>query len=270
MIPSVFDARVVSNELICSDIWLLRMAVPKDLSSFSAGEFLHIKVDSGEVPLFRRAYSILTATKTEVEVLYKVLGVGTRLLCRRKAGDIISIMGPLGNAFSAPGPKEMAVCVAGGVGLPPILRWAVELTQKNMPADRLRFIYGARSVDELVLRDRVEMLGCTIQYATDDGSLGHHGRVTELLEAAIKPAARLGYRVRFYACGPEPMLEACSALCVELDIEGVLSLETPMPCGSGVCLGCVIPCRTSGNSDFVYRRTCVDGPVFNAREVMWA
>lgn len=270
MTPTVFDGRVISNELLSRDLWLLRMAVPVDLSGSSAGEFLHVKVDAGDFPLFRRAYSILSATPSEVELLYKVTGVGTGLLRRRAVGDRVSVMGPLGNAFVAPGARELAVCVAGGVGLPPILRWAVELIGKGVPSDRLQFIYGARSVDELVLRDRVDELECTVQYATDDGSCGHHGRVTELLEAAIEPAAARGYRVRFYACGPEPMLAACSAVCMERDIEGVLSLETPMPCGSGVCLGCVVPCRLDEQSDPVYRRTCIDGPVFNAREVLWA
>ncbi len=76
--------------------------------------------------------------------------------------------------------------------------------------------------------------------------------------------------VEIFACGPEPMLAACSALGRQMDIEGEVSLETPMPCGSGVCLGCVIPCRTENGEDWAYRRTCIDGPVFNAREVMWA
>jgi len=265
----LFDARVVANHCIAADIWILRLAATVDPAACHAGSFLHLQVDPGPVPLFRRAYSILSSTEEHVEILYKVTGIGTRLLVRRQPGDEISAMGPLGNTFSQPRAGEQAVMVAGGVGLPPVLRWAEQLMAGGVAPDHLTFIYGAATAEELVLRDRVDALGVHTLYATDDGSYGHHGLVTELLERQAESAGHEGRRVRFYACGPGAMLAACSHLAGATGIPGDVALETPMPCGSGVCLGCIMPCRTE-RGDVVFRRTCMDGPIFAAREVVWA
>jgi dihydroorotate dehydrogenase electron transfer subunit len=266
----VFDARVLANDSIGGDIWILRLGVPSTDHGYHAGAFLHLKVDPGPLPFFRRAYSVLTAESAEVEVLYKVTGAGTRLLASRKAGEEMSAMGPLGNAFTPPSEGEHAVMVAGGVGLPPVLRWAEEQMASGWPAERITFIYGAQNEAELVLRPRVEALGAEVRYATDDGSFGHAGRVTELLTEEIDRAAAHGARVRYYACGPGAMLAACSAVSGNTGAAGELALETPMPCGSGVCLGCIVLCRGQDEGETVYRRTCVEGPIFPAREVMWA
>ena len=263
----VFDARVVSNQEIGSDIRLLRLALPRSLEGFKAGVFLHLKVDPGPLPLFRRAYSLLSARGNEVELLYKVTGAGTRLLARREPGDTISVVGPLGNSFTPPVDGEAAVMVAGGVGLPPMLRWTENLCEAGLARDRQVLLYGARQAGELVLRDRVEATGVRVEYATDDGSFGYHGRVTDLLAQEQIAARAHGRTLRYYACGPAAMLAACALFTQRTGVPGELALETPMPCGSGVCLGCIVPCRNG--DEVVYKRTCVDGPVFDAREVVW-
>lgn len=263
----VFDAHVAANEELGADIWILRLSTPHSLEGFKAGAFLHIQVDPGPVPLFRRAYSILAARKNEVEVLYKLAGAGTRILSRRFPGEAISVLGPLGNSFAQPQPDETAVMVAGGVGLPPVLRWAENLCTAGFSRDRQVILYGARNCGELVLRDRVESTGVRVEYATDDGSLGYRGRVIDLLAREQVRVHSRGERLRYYACGPSAMLAACTEFTSRTGVPGELALETPMPCGTGVCLGCIVPCHLG--QEVVYKRTCMEGPIFDASEVMW-
>jgi dihydroorotate dehydrogenase electron transfer subunit len=263
----IFAAEVLANEAVGPDVHAMRLSTPRDLSGFRAGAFLHILVDSGPFPLFRRAYSVLSAAPGEVEILYKVAGAGTRLLSRHRHSDVLSVMGPLGNSFRTPDREERALLVAGGIGLPPIYRWAQNLIADGVAQEHIRILYGARTGEELVLRDRLEQLGVAIDYATDDGSYGHSGRVTDLLRERV--LARESGPIRYYACGPGPMLAACTRMSLELDVPGELALETPMPCGSGVCLGCIVSCRTGSEHETIYRRTCIDGPIFDAREVVW-
>jgi len=264
----IFDASITHQEVLAPGIWLMRFETAEDYSGFRAGAFFHIQVDPGPYPMFRRAYSILGASANEAEILYKVAGVGSTLLSRRKVGDVISVMGPLGNSFSEPASDEHALLVAGGIGMPPILRYAENLLQAGVTPDRITFIYGARTAAELVLRDRIEALGITVLYATDDGSTGTHGYVTDVLRQEAETLQGAGKSGRFYACGPEPMLAALTELSRTESLPGELSLETPMPCGAGVCLGCIIPCKCSGD-DVEYKRTCIDGPIFRAQEVVW-
>lgn len=263
----VFDARVSAQEDLGSDIRLLRLTVPRSLEGFRAGQFFHIQVDPGPLPLFRRAYSILAARGKEVEVLYKVAGFGTKLLARRAPGEAISVVGPLGNSFTPPEEDEVAVMVAGGVGLPPVLRWSENLFESGWKADRQVMLYGARDAGEIVLRDRLAKLGLRVEYATDDGSLGHRGRITELLAREHEQATLKGLKVHYYACGPAAMLAACAGFTKATGVKGELALETAMPCGTGVCLGCIVPCQVG--DQMRYKRTCVEGSIFDASEVVW-
>ncbi len=263
----VFDARVAAQEDLGSDIRLLRLSVPRSLEGFRAGLFLHIQVDPGPLPLFRRAYSILAAHGKEVEVLYKVSGAGTKLLARRAPGESISVVGPLGNSFTSPAKDEVAVMVAGGVGLPPVLRWSENLFEAGWAANRQVMLYGARDSGELVLRDRIAKLGVRTEYATDDGSFGHRGRITELLAREHEKAGAQGLKVRYYACGPAAMLASCAEFSKNTGVQGELALETAMPCGTGVCLGCIVPCHQG--DQIRYKRTCMEGPIFDAGEVVW-
>jgi dihydroorotate dehydrogenase electron transfer subunit len=106
-----------------------------------------------------------------------------------------------------------------------------------------------------------------VEYATDDGSVGHRGRITELLAREHEKAGAAGLKVRYYACGPAAMLSACAQFSQRTGVRGELALETAMPCASGVCLGCIVPCTNGDHT--VYKRTCWDGPIFDAREVVW-
>jgi NAD(P)H-flavin reductase len=199
----------------------------------------------GERPFLPRAFSVLRAGAGELQFLIEDVGPGTRRLCELSAGERLEIVGPLGNGFGPPREDRTPVLVGGGVGIAPLAIW-----QDALP-DNTRVLVG--------FRDAAHAAGAAIlsraTVATDDGSVGHHGLVTELLEDELDDR---GDEVEVYACGPPAMLEAVRALCVELDVPAQLALESGMACGFGACFGCVVP-TVDG-----YIRLCVDGPVLDA------
>jgi NAD(P)H-flavin reductase len=198
-----------------------------------------------ERPFLPRAFSIARRSHGESHFLLEDVGPGTRRLCELGAGDRLLLLGPLGRGFAAPPRGRRGILVGGGVGIAPL---AILLDSLARPPGVL-----------LGFRDSVRAEGAALlpgaRIATDDGSSGHHGLVTELLEQelAADPAAVV------YACGPAGMLEGVRALCERTATPAQLALEAGMACGFGACFGCVVPRRGGG-----YLRVCVDGPVIDA------
>ncbi len=222
----------------------------------SAGQFYMLAAverwggGDDERPYLPRAFSFLAADDGELAFMFEDVGPGTSRLAQLAPGDELWITGPLGEGFRAPNPSpptRRPLLAGGGVGVPPLAAWASEL--------------GTRPQALLGFRDRAHaagaavMSGAELEIATDDGSVGHHGLVTELLAAEL---ARDRHTV-VYSCGPPAMLEAVRALCMEHDVPAQLALEAGMACGFGACYGCVVPLREGG-----YVRICVDGPVLDA------
>lgn len=197
----------------------------------------------GERPFLPRAFSVLRARAGELHFLIENVGPGTRRLCELGPGDGLNLVGPLGNGFSAPREGRRPILVGGGVGIAPLAIWQDEL--------------GGRATTLLGFRDEPHAHGAALLtnpiVATDDGSVGHHGLVTERLEDELD--ADDGAEV--YACGPPPMLEAVRAICTDRGVPAQLALESGMACGFGACFGCVVP-TVDG-----YIRLCVDGPVLD-------
>jgi dihydroorotate dehydrogenase electron transfer subunit len=211
-----------------------------------------------ERPHLPRAFSYARATLSgEAHFLLEDVGPGTRRLCELRTGDPLWLLGPLGVGFAAPMKGRRALLVGGGAGIAPLAIWQDALVDAG--ADQHS---AARPTVLLGFRDGLHAQGAALlkeaQVATDDGSVGHRGLVTELLaaELASDPHATV------YACGPAPMLEAVRALCAERSIPAQLALESGMACGFGACFGCVVACRGGG-----YLRVCVDGPVIDAAEL---
>ncbi|MEK7775742.1 MAG: dihydroorotate dehydrogenase electron transfer subunit [Candidatus Zixiibacteriota bacterium] len=225
------------------------------------GQFVHVQMPNGGV-LFRRAFSVASVDpkRHAIEIIFRVFGRGTRALGKLKKGDSINILGPLGVPFAQPGKKEIAVMVAGGIGFPPLLFHAESLVKSGFNPKRIFFYYGGRGSADIIERPRIKKLGVTFVPATQDGSLGQKGLITKPLDSFL--AANAGSALRIYGCGPEGMLKAVNELAQERRVAGQLSLEAPMPCGVGICLGCVVPLTNGG-----YARVCYDGPVFNIGEV---
>jgi NAD(P)H-flavin reductase len=200
-----------------------------------------------ERPFLPRAFSVLRRHEDgTLDFLLEDVGPGTGRLCELRPGDGLWILGPLGRGFAPPRDGRRAVLAGGGVGIAPLAIWSDQL---------------AAPLVLLGFRDAPHAEGAALiagaQVATDDGSAGHRGLVTELLRAelAAEPHAEV------YACGPPPMLEAVRALCEQLDVPAQLALESGMACGYGACFGCVVPTRGG------YVRLCVDGPVLDAAQL---
>jgi dihydroorotate dehydrogenase electron transfer subunit len=204
-----------------------------------------------ERPYLPRAFSIARWREGEAHFLLEDVGPGTRRLCELRPGDGVWALGPLGVGFAAPGEGRRAILVGGGAGIAPLAIWQDALMDRgHHPTALLGFRDGHRAEGAKLLRGA--------QVATDDGSQGHRGFVTGLLEAEL---ARDPHAAA-YACGPAWMLESVRRMCAEREVPAQLALESGMACGFGACFGCVVPLRTGG-----YLRVCVDGPVLDAAEL---
>ncbi len=199
-----------------------------------------------ERPFLPRAFSVLRAGAGELQFLLEDVGPGTRRLGELRGGDGLLLVGPLGNGFAPPRDGRIPLLVGGGVGIAPLAVWQDEL------GGEATALLGFR--DEPHARGAGLLRGAVI--ATDDGSIGHHGLVTELLEDELDARAD---DVEVYACGPPAMLEAVRGLCRDHEVPAQLALESGMACGFGACFGCVVP-TVNG-----YIRLCVDGPVLDAQ-----
>jgi dihydroorotate dehydrogenase electron transfer subunit len=229
--------------------------------SIIAGQFVHLQVPGCTV-FFRRAFSVydVNPEKKTLEILFKVFGRGTTLLAKCRKGDTVNLMGPLGHGFDLPGKKESVILAAGGIGMPPIYLLAKQMIQKKYAPDKIHFFYGGNGRPDLIEITRIKKLGVKLHLSTDDGSFGFKGFVTSAINEYLENN-KGDYRL--YACGPPAMLKAIDRLAQERTIPGQLSLEAPMPCGIGVCLGCVLPLTSGG-----YTRVCREGPVYDIGEVL--
>jgi dihydroorotate dehydrogenase electron transfer subunit len=233
-----------------------------------AGQFVHILPRATNLsfdPLLRRAFSIAAIENDTFDVVYRVEGRGTTLLSRYQEGDSIDVLGPLGVPFAPPTAQN--ILVGGGVGVPPLSMLAAQ--HRGDKTRRMTALIGARSRDHLVCVDDLERSGATVHIATDDGSVGAQGRVTELLEPILTSLAPNVERPTVYSCGPLVMLRAVARLCAASDVPCQVSLEESMPCGVGVCNGCVVPSLDAVDDYGAYKRICIDGPVMWAHKIAW-
>jgi len=263
--PSVHDVEVLDRTELAPGVILLGFYAPELAAVTRPGQFVMAIPPGGERA--STALAIYEAQGERASLLFFVCGARTRELAELRPGDKLSLTGPLGNGFTCESARNVAI-VAGGVGIASVLLPAQQLVARGA---RVRLFYGARSAELLVDRDRFAAAGCELCCATDDGSFGHHGFITELLaQAEEKPDLIL-------ACGPSPMLRATAFVAAELGVPAQLSLEETFACGVGGCWGCVVPLdRASAqapkfpkNGDFVNARVCKEGPVFWAHELRW-
>jgi len=238
------------------------------------GQFIQVRVSDDFIPLWPRPFSVydVDTRKGEISIIFKAVGYGTNLLAKKKVGETIQILGPLGNGFSVPDKSERIVMAAGGIGMPPLFLLAKISIEKGVPSKSITFISGARTESELFNSAELSELNTNLLICTDDGSAGEKGTVVDLLEKIL--ADKNGAVV--YACGPSGMLKKVDGLLIEKSIPGFLSLEELMPCGYGICSGCavrVFPDKNRGetddNRDYHLKRVCIEGPVFRTGEVMW-
>jgi dihydroorotate dehydrogenase electron transfer subunit len=226
-----------------------------------AGQFAMIRSATwGQDPLLPRPMSLLTAGDRP-SILIKVVGEGTLRMAHASSGEPFELLYPLGIPWHPLPAGRRAVLVAGGVGVAPLLFLARELASQSK--ERPLVLYGGRTHQDLPLHEELTATS-ELRIATEDGSRGTKGRVTLLLEQALDQLAEASTPVQVYTCGPDRMMAAVAALCAQRSVPCEVSLETPMACGYGVCLGCPVP-KTGGG----YLYACTEGPCIDAARISW-
>lgn len=255
------NVELVRSEVLAKDVLRLTFNAPEIAAAAMPGQFVMVQIAPGQDPLLRRPFSIHQITEDgALQILFKVVGRGTELLAQVPEGTHLSLLGPLGRGFSLAAP-EKACLVGGGMGIAPLLFLASRLSQQVHDGPRPKVILGARNRQELVpLIAAFENIGIKVLAATDDGSFGHHGLVTDVLQGLNLDSA-----FTVYSCGPRPMMAAINHLCQKKKISCQVSVETVMACGMGACLGCAVALKAGG-----YAHVCSDGPVFEAGELLWS
>ncbi|MFA5351539.1 MAG: dihydroorotate dehydrogenase electron transfer subunit [Candidatus Omnitrophota bacterium] len=256
-------AKIVSHRKLKNNYWHLEFESSLIAKSACPGQFVEVKVSDGTDPLLRRPISIHSVSKAKVKLIYEVIGPGTQILSGKKIGDFLDIIGPLGNGFkygrtTKKSDQGKTILVAGGMGVAPLVFLA-----EKIRLDRPIVLIGARKKEQVLCLGEFKALGCKVIIATDDGSLGFKGKVTELLKEILIKENQINKPENIYACGPQLMLKAVSEISCENNIASQLSLETHMACGFGACLGCVVSTKSG------YKRVCKDGPVFSGKELTW-
>jgi len=259
--------------------WCVRLRQPQLATRITPGQFFMIRPEDGSDPLLGRPFALYDTWDDEdgdpagVDFGFVVVGKMTSLMTQWQPGEEVRLWGPLGNGF-APSSAKNLICVAGGIGQTPFLAVAMEALglrtygtpTRDVPQrpENVKLCYGVRSADYLAGLDDFDIKGLDVRIATDDGTEGHHGYVTELLDQCLTEQSS---DTQVYCCGPEPMMKAVAEVCENHGTPCWLSLETPMACGFGACFSCVATVKEDdGTTD--YRRTCVEGPVFPAEKLV--
>lgn len=268
-LATIHTAVVSDRRELAPGVVLVGFDAPDLVAVTNPGSFVMVVPPSGESAA--TALGIYEADGRRASILFFVVGKRTHELAEIREGDMLRVVGPLGNGFTLDSAKDVAI-VAGGVGIASVLLPAQQLIRAGA---RVRLYYGARSAQLLVERERFAREGCDVLVSTDDGSMGHSGYVSALLaQTDRRPDLIL-------ACGPTPMLRAVARVASDMNVPAQLSLEETFACGVGGCWGCVVPLvgtsaqapsfppGDQNGSDVVYARVCKEGPVFWAHELRW-
>jgi dihydroorotate dehydrogenase electron transfer subunit len=276
MTPTILQRRasILANHKLARDTYLVRLEIPELATLIRPGQFMMLRLPGGTDPLLGRPFALYDTVLDQgghpigIDVVYLVVGKMTRALAGLTIGDSLEVWGPSGNGFPEPSTTDHVGLVAGGIGQTPFLAHIRELLgtrgygqAPRRRVQRVSLYYGVRRADLAAGVDDFRRAGATVHLASDDGSLGHHGFVTQLLDQHPSPQ-------HLFGCGPEPMLKALAQLAERKNVPCHVSLETPMACGVGICFSCVTPVKTSTGWD--YKRVCVEGPIFDARTLEWA
>ena len=254
---------IISNELVAENHYLLRCSCPEIAASALPGQFIHVLIPQGSGLLLRRPFTIYTVEGDQIAMLYQLIGEGTNVLSRLKWGDSIRVLGPLGNTFEISPVPNPAIIVGGGAGIASLMLLA---TASRSAGVHTLGLVGSMNRARLLSVADLKAIGVETHIATDDGSVGHHGFVTELLTHILE--TRELQNPIIYACGPDGMLRAITKIGLDYRIPTQLAMENRMGCALGVCLGCVCKVQMPGGG-FEYQRVCTEGPVFNAEDIIW-
>jgi dihydroorotate dehydrogenase electron transfer subunit len=252
------EAGILRTDTLGDNKYLVTLDCGQIARESSPGQFLQIRTGQGSDPFLRRTFSIsgTDPVKGELNILFQVVGNGTEILCGLKRGRSVNIIGPLGKGFDFNVQREgTALLIGGGIGLAPLLFLSDRMKASGITHS---FIFGARNLSGINSVRNFLPDGCI--YSTDDGSEGYCGYVHEILDINIGTFSPYA----IYTCGPEPMMRAVARVAHKNGVPCQVSLEERMACGIGACFGCAVP-----HIDGRMVRTCVEGPVFDSREVFF-
>jgi dihydroorotate dehydrogenase electron transfer subunit len=271
---------IVENIRIARDTYRLRIECPEIARPIVPGQFLMLRLADWNDPLLARPFAFYgtlpgaNGASASLDIVYVTFGRMTRRLSQLECGVELDVWGPLGNGFPVI-PTEHLIMVAGGIGQTPFLALGQEYLGKRQFGDpprlvprakRVTLCYGVRNAELLAGVDDFKSAGFDVHISSDDGSVGHHGFVTDLLGRVLDETR--GKDRLVVCCGPEPMMKAVADLCRLNETRCIVSLETPMACGIGICFSCVAKVRQP-DGDWDWKRTCVEGPVFDAERIVW-
>jgi dihydroorotate dehydrogenase electron transfer subunit len=269
-----FQVKILSNQRIAPECF--RMVLAGDFEDFNPqpGQFVMLRIGDGFDPLLRRPFAAFKFKNQKgifLEIFYKVVGHGTRIMSHLNPEHKLDLLGPLGNGFKIPDKIKAAFIVAGGMGIAPLRGLIYHLVESQI--GEIYVFMGARSSPELLFQDTFREMKVSLQVSTEDGSAGHKGLVTEIFSQFLESYQLEEKNDKIcFACGPLPMLEALACITSRYQFPCQVSLESRMACGIGACLGCVIKLRNqdhSGKDTERYGRVCLEGPVFDIQEIEW-
>jgi len=307
----IFTSTVIENKQLCSEHFCLQLAV-RNFPPCGPGNFLQVECSTrretpgpgplewkkGAPPVFeqselvkpepflRRPFSLAGARQdgdeTRIEIIYRVVGIGTESLAGLEAGSEISVIGPLGNMFPEPEKGRQAVLVGGGVGIPPLVYLARHLADKGaavtaffgFTAGKYCFLSGGSCAADRKGRPsfccgELEAAGISAAISSDDGTIGYLGLVTSLFGKWLKENPPGSHRPVIYGCGPEPMLKDLAEITRKKDLDCYLSMERYMACGMGTCQSCAVKIFDDSDAGWSYKLCCSDGPVFEGSKIDW-
>ncbi len=250
----IVKSPLVETKEIQDNIFIQKILSPEIASKIKPGQFLNIRVSESIYPLLRRPFSICDVQDDHIFLMYNILGEGTKILAHKLYGDLVDILGPLGNGFNFEGDYRTAVIVSGGLGAAPF-----PFFTRKLPEDKniVTFVGGRNKKDVITYGLK------NVFTSSDDGSEGMKGTVVDLFSSHLNELNKS--EIKVFACGPNAMLRALKQVCIDNDIDCEVSTEAAMACGFGICQGC--PIESSKHQDS-YLLVCKDGPVFNVKDVL--
>ncbi|MBU8934519.1 MAG: dihydroorotate dehydrogenase electron transfer subunit [candidate division Zixibacteria bacterium] len=262
--PFCRDSVVLKKKRLGDEYFSLTFGPLPRIGGFRPGHFIQLQLPGTDL-FFRRPMSVagIESEPGKLDIVFRVVGRGTLAMSRLRSGDSVNILGPLGTPFKLPRRSEAVALVAGGVGIPPLLFLARVLITRGFDPKKIVLYYGGRTAADIIMRSQIKKSGIQFCPVTEDGSFGTRGLVTAPIMELLQNIDKDRLRPRLFACGPQGMLKAVNELGIKYGVSGQLSLEAPMPCGVGICLGCVVSLTEGGQA-----RVCKEGPVFDIGEVM--
>jgi len=262
MPPELESGEIIYREQVKDNLVFLRCLAPRIAENALPGQFVHVRAGSGSLPILRRPYSLFDVDGDAVDLLVAIVGRGSAIIAASQVGDKVDLIGPLGNGFPPHPPETPVMMITGGVGVAPMhFLW-----HRWQPSEfHGKFLLGASTKTAIPLPKTSPLREIAV-ISTDDGTLGYHGTVVELLQEMIeKSTVTEDEGALIYACGPVPMIRALMPVLIRHNFRGLVSIEQTMGCGIGACQGCAV--ATAKDKPSPYLLTCLDGPVFRFEDL---